>query len=413
MSIETPRPSAWDRKRVDLIYFDAGGGHRAAASALHAVLVAKYPLWDVALVNLRDRLEPLDFIRRLTGVRVENFYNGLLKGNLTYGIGPMLKIMHALIRRMQPSMTAMLAAYWTQRQPDLVVSMIPHFNRAIFAGLREADHQRGVATTPMATVMTDLADYPPHFWIERQAQFMICGTRFAARQALAAGLPSSLVLRASGMIVRQEFYRQESYRADSRWRADELRKLGLSPDRPIGIVMFGGFGSRRMEVIAKRLAESDLPVQLIFICGRNQALRARLAALNLPFPRHLIGFTDEVAQLMRLADFFIGKPGPGSVSEALVMGLPVIVERNAATMVHERFNTDWILQNGVGAVIKSFTEIDRAVAMMLDPEQMAAFRRKIATIENRAIFEIPKMLERIIYMRATPSTAALRLGAGA
>jgi UDP-N-acetylglucosamine:LPS N-acetylglucosamine transferase len=393
-------------RRVDVIYFDAGGGHRAAASALHAVLAPNYPSWEVELVNLRDLLEPVDFIRRLTGVRVENFYNGLLKGNLTVGIGPMLKIMHALIRRMEPRMVPMLAEYWTRRRPHLVVSMIPHFNRAIFAGLRQSDASRTGVTTPMATVMTDFADYPPHFWIERQAQYVICGTPLAARQALAAGLPSALILRASGMIVRQEFYR-----TDDRGRADELRKLGLAPDRPTGLVMFGGFGSRRMEVIAKRLAESALRTQLIFICGRNQPLRKRLLALRLPFPHHVAGFTNEVANFMRLSDYFIGKPGPGSISEALVTGLPVIVERNALTMVHERYNTDWILQNGVGAVIKSFAECDRAVAMMLDEEQMAVFRRRIAATENRAVFEIPQMLDQIMHMGAAPSADAVRLGA--
>jgi 1,2-diacylglycerol 3-beta-galactosyltransferase len=89
----------------------------------------------------------------------------------------------------------------------------------------------------------------------------------------------------------------------------------------------------------------------------------------------------------------------------------VIVERNALTMVHERYNTDWILQNGVGAVIKSFAECDRAVAMMLDAEQMAAFRRRIAATENRAVFEIPQMLDQIMHLGAAPSAGAVRLGA--
>jgi len=79
-------------QRVELIYFDAGGGHRASAAALNDVLAARHPAWQIELINLRDRLEPLDFIRRLTGVRVENFYNGLLKANLTMSIRPMLTI---------------------------------------------------------------------------------------------------------------------------------------------------------------------------------------------------------------------------------------------------------------------------------------------------------------------------------
>ena len=75
--------------------------------------------------------------------------------------------------------------------------------------------------------------------------------------------------------------------------------------------------------------------------------------MQLSYPFHCVGFTQEIPYYMKLADFFIGKPGPGSISEALVMGLPVIVERNAWTMVQERFNTDWIAQNGFGVVLPS------------------------------------------------------------
>jgi hypothetical protein len=143
---------------VDLIFFDAGGGHRASATALNAVLAEQQRPWQIELVNLHDVLEPIDFIRRLTGIRVENFYNSMLKFNLTMGSGPMLKMMHMLIRRMHSKMVPILARYWQQRRPDLVASLIPHFNRAIFDGLRAADQTLGAPTTPMVTIMTDLAD---------------------------------------------------------------------------------------------------------------------------------------------------------------------------------------------------------------------------------------------------------------
>ena len=99
---------------------------------------------------------------------------------------------------------------------------------------------------------------------------------------------------------------------------------------------------------------------------------------------------------MRLADFFIGKPGPGSISEALVMGLPLIVERNAWTMVQERFNTDWIARNEIGVVLPSFREIASAVATMLDREQLNRLRASVKAIDNRAVFEIPEILEALI-----------------
>src|SRR5262249_47969250 len=90
------------------------------------------------------------------------------------------------------------------------------------------------------------------------------------------------------------------------------------------------------------------------------------------------------------------KPGPGSLSEAIVSGLPVIVERNAHTMVHERYNTDWIIENQVGLVLRSFAEIASAVAPMLDPERLAGFCAPGARIRDRAVFEVPAILGALV-----------------
>jgi hypothetical protein len=70
---------------------------------------------------------------------------------------------------------------------------------------------------------------------------------------------------------------------------------------------------------------------------------------------------------MRMSNFLIGKPGPGSLSEALHMRLPVIVERNAWTLPQERFNTDWVRENGFGIVVKSFRDIVPAVDQNAPP----------------------------------------------
>jgi hypothetical protein len=378
---------------IDMIYFDAGGGHRASATALRAAVEQQRRPWSIRLINLRDVLEPADFIRRLTGVRSEDLYNAMLKRDLTAGIKPMLPLMHLLIRRTHIRNTALLARHWMKPRPDLVVSLIPHFNRAIFEGLRTADSRCNGHATPMVTIMTDLADCPPHFWIEDQDQFLICATEVAARQALAIGLAPQRVLRTSGMIVQPEFYNRPQICC-----ADERRRLGLDPQLPTGLVMFGGYGSRRMLTIAQRMAESRQPIQLIFICGHNEYLRQQLSAMELPFPCYVEGFTQKIPYFMQLADFFVGKPGPGTLSEALVSGLPVIVARNTSTMVQERYNTEWIVQNQIGIVIRSFSEIARAAADIIDEQRWRRFRARVATLNNRAVFEIPEILDQIIAM---------------
>jgi 1,2-diacylglycerol 3-beta-galactosyltransferase len=124
--------------------------------------------------------------------------------------------------------------------------------------------------------------------------------------------------------------------------------------------------------------------------------------MDLPYPHHIEGFTSDVAGYMRLADFFIGKPGPGSISEALVMGLPLMLERNASTMVQERFNTDWVARNHLWIVLNSFTTLSEALPVMADPVQLARMRAQVSKFQNRALFELPAILEEIMHAPPEP-----------
>ena len=151
--------------------------------------------------------------------------------------------------------------------------------------------------------------------------------------------------------------------------------------------------------IARSLGNSNLNLQLIMICGRNRTLLARLQRLKTKNKIVLEGFTKEIPRYMSVADFFIGKPGPGSISEALKLNLPVIVERNAWTLPQERYNAQWIREQGVGIVLKNFRKIDEAVATVLGNGELAAMRAQIATMENRAVFEIPPILAGILEKR--------------
>ena len=190
------------------------------------------------------------------------------------------------------------------------------------------------------------------------------------------------------MILRPKFY--EPVTSD---RSAERKRLGLDPNLPTGLVLFGGEGSSAMLNIAKRVT---VPTQFIFICGRNQKLAQRLRQLETKFPKYVEGFTSEIPYYMHLSDFFIGKPGPGSISEALAMHLPVIVERNHWTLPQERYNTEWILEQQAGVVLKSFQDIDAGLRQLLDPTNFDRFRDNASAIKNRAVFEIPDILDSLL-----------------
>ena len=151
--------------------------------------------------------------------------------------------------------------------------------------------------------------------------------------------------------------------------------------------------------IARQLVDRR---QLILICGHNTKLAARLRALPHRAPMFVEGFTKEVPRYMQLADYFIGKPGPGSISEAVAMHLPVIVERNAWTLPQERYNADWVREQGVGLVLPNFRRVAEAVDQLLDPAAYARFRAATERLHNRAVFEIPDILERILRQRDNP-----------
>jgi 1,2-diacylglycerol 3-beta-galactosyltransferase len=172
--------------------------------------------------------------------------------------------------------------------------------------------------------------------------------------------------------------------------------LGLKPDLATAIVLFGGHGSKVMFDITARLDAAGLPVQLILICGRNDQLAARLRAGKWRVPVNVIGFTKEIHKWMRAADFLIGKPGPGSIAEAMVRKLPVLIECNSWTLPQERYNAEWVTEKRVGIVLKSFKEVVSGVSQMLEPARLAEFRKNVAAQDNRAIFEIPEILAELL-----------------
>lgn len=370
-------------ERIEFCFFDAGGGHRAAATALEMAIRSQQKPWNVQLTNLQELLDDLDILKKYAGIRIQDYYNWMLRSGLTLGSKQLMRVLQLAIRVYHRPTVRMLEKHWKETQPDLLVSFVPHFNRALCESFGRVFPAR-----PFVTVLTDIADYPPHFWIERQSQYLICGSDRAVEQAKSFDHPDEHVFRASGMILHPKFYEPPVEN-----RLAEREKLGLRADLPTGVVLFGGHGSKTMLEIADRLEKSPLQLQLIYICGKNEKLAAALREQKSRMPRFIEGFTTKVNYYMQLADFFIGKPGPGSVSEALALKLPVIVECNSWTLPQERYNCEWVLEKQVGVVLRNFREIEGAVAQLIEPNTLARYRANAGALNNRAVFEIPDILQ--------------------
>src|SRR5437867_8167716 len=188
-------------KKVDLLFFDAGGGHRSAANALKEVIEQQQRPWQIGLVNIQEALDELDIFRKLLGLRLQDCYNLLLNKGWTLGSPQLTRGMQWIIRLYHAKQVRVLERLWRERNPDLLVSLVPNVNRAIGESARKA-----IPRTPLVTILTDIADYPPHFWIERQKQYLICGSDRAIEQARAMGHEDKFIFRTSGMILNPRFY---------------------------------------------------------------------------------------------------------------------------------------------------------------------------------------------------------------
>jgi hypothetical protein len=374
-------------KKIHVVFHDGGGGHRNAAIALETIAAQQGRPWQVELVQFQDLTDRLDVLRKLTGIRIQQQYNTMLQNGWTLGSKYVLRVLQLTIQLFHGPLVRLLEEYWREHPADLLVSVIPHFNREICESWKAVYPGR-----PFVTLITDLADYPPRFWIEPlKEQYVIAGTARAVRQARAFGHDEAHIFQTSGMILRPDFYVEDTVDPGA------LRQeMGLGNDLSTAIVLVGGHGSKVMFDVAERLNAAGLPLQLMLICGRNEELAAKLRAQKWKMPVLVVGFTKEVPKLMRAADFLIGKPGPGSIAEAMVQKLPVLIECNAWTLPQERYNAEWVTEKRVGLVLKSFREVVAGVRQILEPARLAEFRKNIAALDNRAIFEIPEMLASLL-----------------
>ena len=372
---------------ADLVFFDAGGGHRAAAEALRLVMEEQGG-WNIRLVNLQELLDPIDWVRKLTGLRMQDLYNLMLKKGWTLGTPQTVRVLQFLHPPAAPPAGAVARG---------VLALQPRGP----GGLGGSAFQPRACPEPAPGAARHALCHHPDRHRRLSPAFLDRTRRGSTSSAGRTGpwrrrapwaSATSRIFQTSGMILHPRFY--QPVFCD---RRAERKQRGLDPDLPTGLVLFGGQGSDAMLEIAERLdAEGPHHLQLIFICGRNEKLADALRRRRSRLRSFVEGFTTQVPFYMLLSDFFIGKPGPGSVSEAVAMRLPVIVERNAWTLPQERYNAEWILEKQVGLVVRGPHQIPAAVKELLERGNLARFRANAAAIRNRAVYEIPGILRRIV-----------------
>lgn len=340
-------------KRLLLLFSDTGGGHRSPAYAVAQALQDLYD--DQVQIELVDALSdyapwPFDHLSSIYPYMVR------LKGwpwaagyHLSDGPHRVALLTNSCWPWVRPAILRLVHDH----PADVIVCFHPIFNHLILRTLT----QTGI-NTPLITQVVDLATAHA-FWFVPEVTRCLVPTGPSRQRALAHGLPAERAL-VTGLPVHPRFITtaQQDTRA-------VRRRLGLEPDLPTMLLVSGADGMGSLRRISRAVAGSGVSAQLVLITGRNERLRARLSAETWPLPVQVEGFVHNIHEWMQAADLLVTKAGPSTVSEALVMGLPMVL--SGALPGQERPTVDYVVQAGAGVWAPTPGQVASAVRELLAP----------------------------------------------
>jgi 1,2-diacylglycerol 3-beta-galactosyltransferase len=319
-------------KRIVMLYGDAGGGHRSAADAITMALRALYSdQYQISYLNGFKLLPPL---LRNADVNYPMWVNyGRMIYALSYHASNGRRRV-AAIRRVFETISDTVAEEIIKREPaDVYVATHPIYNAAMPAAIK-----RMGAASKFINVVTDLvsghiAHYVPE--VDR----CIVPTEECRKEAIENLVPPEKI-SVVGQPVWPDFRMRMGNRAATR------AALGLSDSLPVVLLMGGGDGMGRLGITGQEIAFSGLPLQLVVVCGRNQTVKREMEFVNPRVPMKVLGFVNNIPELMGVADILVTKAGPGTIAEAFIAGLPIVLYD--AIPGQEEGNVDYVVNRGAG-----------------------------------------------------------------
>ncbi|MFH0983340.1 MAG: glycosyltransferase [Planctomycetota bacterium] len=258
---------------------------------------------------------------------------------------------------------------------DLVVNT--HFLSAeIVASLR----RKRKLDIPQFTVTTDFETH--RLWVHQPCERYFTATQEGALNLQGWGVPAADIT-ATGIPIHPVFSRPKD-------RDVCLERQKLKGDRPILLQLAGGFGVGPVEKLYQAVLQVEVPVEIVVVAGRNEALKGELEACDVP-ARHraaVLGFTDQMDELMLLADVVVSKPGGLTTSEAMARGAAMAIVNPVPGQ--ESRNSDFLLENGAAIKINNVSTLPfKLTELLRDAPRLAQLKANAQRLGRpQAAFDI-------------------------
>jgi len=384
------------KKKIIILSSIGGGGHTAATKALRGYLDQDYDVKAVqAFSEVLQQKDPIALLTKGAHNSVE-FYN-----YITYKRWfPILMFMRNAGRwyfdTYPGHVEQLIYSYLEQKKPDLVISVIPMINNMILKAAKELD-------IPFLLVPTDFdyTAYIANISGKTYDKFYLTtpfGSDLSKSQKVHQNLPilkENLIL--SRIPIRAGFFAEKNH--------SKIKKMFSIPEnKPVVLVMMGAQGSREMYILAKRLRTIETPAHFVLCLGRNKSLQKKINKIY--FPNHLsvtaLGFTDKIPELMAISDFIITKPGPNTISEAMQMNLPIILDKSATPLEWEKPNFELVKKYNIGMTANSIDEmVFFANDLLKYPRRLQAFKKDLEQLPKvNGALKVKETVDRIFGKKA-------------
>jgi 1,2-diacylglycerol 3-beta-galactosyltransferase len=339
-------------RKVLILMSDTGGGHRSAAEAIAEAMAERYgEATQVSIVDAWMHHTPFP-INRLGGAYSWLVSDGLWLWKLLWKLGESEKRTSSMGLLFGPLVQRPFGELLRREEPDLVVSvhcLLTHVPRWVMG--------RVAPEIPFITVVTDLVSAPA-VWFCPDVDLCIVPTEPARRRGIGFGMPPEKI-EVVGLPVGLKFARPLATKTALR------DKLNLAQEKPVVLVVGGAEGMGRVGDIARAIATSGLELQMMIVAGRNRKLQQQLEAITWEVPTHVFGFVTNMPELMGASDVIVTKAGPATISEACIVGLPIIL--SGFVPGQENGNIPYVLNNGIGTYAEEPQRIAAVLAEWLRP----------------------------------------------
>lgn len=358
-----------EKDKILILSATFGDGHKQVAKAISEAVEYTLPNASPITLDIMEWIHPFLYpvslfvykrgIKRFPQVysyiykktRVKNSFSTKLHSLFTFGLQTMLEVIQRI-------------------KPRVVVSTYP-FAAGIISKLKE----QGLINIPAVTIITDYTDHS--YWIHPYTDLYIVGSNQVRDRLISLGIEDDKI-KDTGIPVRQRFIQSQP-------RELLLEKYGMRANKFTILLMGGGDGFIGKGQSTFRAFESvSQCLQLIIVCGRNKKLKKKLE-LELKNYKHdvlLLGFCENIQELMAISDLMITKPGGVTTSEALAMGLPLLIYRPLPGQ--EEDNAEFLWKSGLAFLAKTENDLILKIESILnDSRDLKSMRQMTEPFQTR------------------------------